>query len=151
MEGESSLLYNIALFIHVVNAVATIGPLFAILIMLGRMKKIEDDLKFDGAIEGLRAMIRTVEIGGHYIVPTGLILVLLGGWSWTTSWIIVTFVFLGACLIVLAKAFKPATGLIGTPEFTRGLFMKKMYRATFVYMGIMAVLLWLMVAKPMFW
>lgn len=129
----------------------TIGPLFAIFVMLGRMKKIEDDVKFYGAIEGLRAMIRTVEIGGHYIVPTGLILVILGDWSWSTSWIIVTLLFLGACLIVLAKAFKPATKLIDTPNFTKPLFMKKMYIATTIYMLIMAVLLWLMVTKPTFW
>lgn len=145
------MLYEIALFIHIINAVVTIGPLFAILVMLGRMKKLEEDSKFEGAIEGLRAMIRTVEIGGHYIVPTGLILVMLGGWSWSTSWIVVTLIFLGACLIVLAKAFKPATKLLGTPAFTRALFIRKMYVATFVYLLIMAVLLWLMVAKPAFW
>lgn len=145
------LLYEIALFIHITNAVVTIGPLFAILVMLGRMKKMEEGMKFDGTIEGLRAMIRTVEIGGHYIVPTGLLLVWLGGWGWTTSWIIVTLVFLGACLIVLAKAFKPATRLIGTAAFTKELFIRNMYVATFLYMLIMGVLLWLMVAKPRFW
>ena len=145
------MLYKVALFIHVVNAIVTIGPLFAILVMIGRMKKMNDDSQFHGGIEGLRAMIRTVEIGGHYIVPTGLILVVLGGWSWTTSWIVVTLIFLGLCLIVLAKAFKPATNLIGSPKFTKELFIQKMYIATIVYMFIMAVLLWLMVAKPIFW
>lgn len=145
------MLYKIALFIHIINAVVTIGPLFTIFIMLGRMKKIQSDKEFTGAIEGLRAMIRTVEIGGHYIVPTGIILVLLGNWSWSTSWLVVTLIFLGVCLIVLAKAFKPATKLIGTTQFTRDLFIRKMYQATVVYTGIMGILLWLMVAKPTFW
>lgn len=147
----NDLLYEIALFVHITNAIATIGPLFAILILLGRMNKIEDEVQFEGSIEGLRAMIRTVEIAGHYIVPTGLLLVILGGWSWSTPWIVVTLVFLGACLIILAKAFKPATKLIGTPAFTKDLFIKKMYIATIVYLLIMGILLWLMVAKPMFW
>lgn len=151
MKERVTLLYEIALFIHITNAIVTIGPLFAIFVLLGRMKKVEEDAKLEGAIEGLRAMIRTVEIGGHYIVPTGLVLVLLGEWNWSTSWIVVTLIFLGACLIVLAKAFKPATKLIGTPQFTKALFIKKMYVATFVYMLIMVVLLWLMVAKPVFW
>ena len=144
-------MYKLALFIHIANAIITIGPLFAIFVMLGRMKNMKDEATFNGAIEGLRAMIRTVELGGHFIVPTGLILVFFGSWAWSTSWIVVTLIVLGVCLIILAKAFKPAMKLISTPAFTPALFIQKMYVATILYTFIMGVMLWLMVMKPTFW
>ena len=145
------MLYKFALFIHILNAIVTIGPLFAIFVFLQRMKSLNDMQQIQGAIEGIRAMIRTVEIGGHFIVPTGLILVLVGDWAWSTSWIVITLIILTICLIILAKAFKPATRLIGTPAFSKEIFISKMYKSTFVYLLIMLIFLWLMVVKPSFW
>lgn len=145
------MIYKLALFVHITNAIVTIGPLFTIFVTLHKMKSLEDKQQIQGTIEGIRSMIRTVEIGGHFIVPTGIIVLLLGGWAWSTSWIVMTLIILAICLIILAKAFKPATRLIGTTAFSKDKFISIMYKSTFVYLLIMLTFLWLMVAKPSFW
>lgn len=73
------MIYKLALFVHITNAIVTIGPLFTIFVTLHKMKSLEDKQQIQGTIEGIRSMIRTVEIGGHFIVPTGIIVLLLGG------------------------------------------------------------------------
>lgn len=144
------MIYKVALFIHVITAIGSIGPLFAIFFMLKRMKGLEEE-KVEGAIEGLLGAIRTVEVSGHWLVPSGIVLILLGPWKFMTSWVLMTIILLAASLLYLAKAFKPAKRLIGTEAFTREFFIALMHKATIWYSVIMLVLLWLMVAKPNFW
>ena len=150
VEVGKAMFYDIVLFIHVLTAIGSIGPLFAMFFMLKRMKNIEES-KLLGVIEGLLGAIRTVEVSGHWLVPSGVVLILLGPWKFTTSWVLATIVLLLLTLIYLAKAFKPAKRLIGTERFTREQFIQSMKKATFFYSLIMLTLLWLMVAKPVLW
>ena len=144
------MIYKMALFLHVLSAVVATGPLFAIFPMLKRMEKVEGVLH-RGMIEGLRGAVRAVSLAGHFIVPTGILLLLFGGWSWKTSWVLATIIMLIASLLFLAKAFKPAWRIAEAEYFNKQLFVRTMRNATIKYILIMLVMLWLMVAKPQLW
>ena len=144
------MIYKIALFLHVLSAVGATGPLFAIFPMLKRMENV-DGLLEQGIIEGLRGAVRAVSLVGHFLVPTGIILLLFGGWSWNTSWVLATIIMLLASLLLLAKAFKPAWYLAEAANFDKRLFIRTMRNATIKYILIMIVMLWLMIAKPQLW
>ena len=144
------MIYKMALFLHVLSAVVATGPLFAIFPMLKRMEKVEGVLH-RGMIEGLRGAVRAVSLAGHFIVPTGILLLLFGGWSWKTSWVLATIIMLVASLLFLAKAFKPAWRIAEAEHFNKQLFIRTMRSATIKYILIMLVMLWLMVAKPQLW
>ena len=144
------VIYKIALFLHIVSAVVAIGPLFAIFPMLKRMENAHGMLEL-GIIEGLRGAVRAVSLAGHFIVPTGIVLLLFGGWSWKTSWVLATIIMLVASLLFLAKAFKPAWRIAEADDFNKLLFIRTMRSATVKYILIMLIMLWLMVAKPQLW
>lgn len=144
------MIYKIALFLHVLSAVVATGPLFAIFPMLKRMENV-DGLLEQGIIEGLRGAVGAVSLAGHFLVPTGIILLLFGGWSWNTSWVLATIIMLLASLLFLAKAFKPAWYLAEAANFDKRLFIRIMRNATIKYILIMIVMLWLMIAKPQLW
>ena len=150
VKGKKRMIYKIALFLHILSAVVAIGPLFAIFPILKRMEKIEGVLE-QGMIEGLRGAVRAVSLAGHFIVPTGIILLLFSGWSWKTSWVLATIIMLIASLLFLAKAFKPAWRIAEEAAFDKRLFIRTMRSATIKYILIMIVMLWLMVAKPQLW
>ena len=150
LKGKKRMIYKIALFLHVLSAVVATGPLFAIFPMLKRMESIEGVLE-QGIIEGLCGAVRAVSLAGHFLVPTGIILLLFGGWSWNTSWVLATIIMLLASLLFLAKAFKPAWYLAEAANFDKRLFIRTMRNATIKYIPIMIVMLWLMIAKPQLW
>ncbi|MFF5995865.1 DUF2269 family protein [Lysinibacillus sp. KU-BSD001] len=144
------MIYKIALFIHILSAVVAIGPLFAIFPMLKRMEQ-ADERVVHGIVEALRGAVRAVSLAGHVVIPSGLVLMWLGGWSWKTSWVLATIVVMLASLLFLAKAFKPAWRIADADGFRRDLFIKTMQIATVKYIAIMLIMLWLMVAKPQLW
>lgn len=150
MKGKSNLIYNMLLFIHILSAVVSIGPLFGVFPILNRMKRAHDS-HILGMIEGLRGLIRAIELAGHVLIPSGLLLIWVGGWSWTTSWVIATILVMFSSLLFLAKAFKPAWHLASAENFSKDQFMTLMKKATIKYIIIMLIMLWLMVAKPNFW
>lgn len=144
------MLYKMIVFIHVVSAVAAIGPLFSIFPILARIEKAKDrDIK--GLIEGLRGVVRAVSLGGHVLIISGIVLLWISGWSWKTSWILATIILLIVSLFFLAKAFKPAWRIAESEHFQKGAFIAVMKRATILYIIIMLMMLWLMVVKPQLW
>ncbi|MEK4228078.1 DUF2269 family protein [Solibacillus sp. FSL H8-0538] len=142
--------YKLFLFIHILSAIISIGPLFGIFPLLNRMKK-TDTSQTEGFILSLQGILKAISNGGRVLVPSGLILIWLGGWSWTTSWVVLTFIIMMCTLLFLARAFKPAMNLVDTTEFTKEKFISMMTTATWKYISLMSILLWLMVAKPHFW
>ena len=150
MKGKKTMIYKIALFLHVLSAVVATGPLFAIFPMLKRMESVEGALE-QGIIEGLRGAVRAVSLAGHFLVPTGIILLLLSGWSWKTSWVLTTIIMLVASLLFLATAFKRAWRIAEAAHLDKHLFIRTMKSATIKYIVIMSIMLWLMVAKPQLW
>lgn len=144
------MLYKLLLFAHVVSAVVATGPLFAIFPLLNRMKN-GADAEALSYINALQGVLRAVAHGGHYIVPTGLLLIYFSGWPWGTSWLIVTYITMTLSLYFMARAFKPAMNFAKSDDFSKDTFIHLVKLATWKYIALMAFFIWLMTSKPNFW
>lgn len=144
------MLYKVIVYIHILSAVVAIGPLFSIFPILKRMEKAkEKDVK--GMVEGLRGVVRAVSLAGHVLVPSGIVLIWLSGWSWKTPWVLATIILLVVSLLFLARAFKPAWRIAEAERFQKEVFIPVMKKAAVLYIAIMLMMLWLMVIKPQLW
>lgn len=144
------LLFKIILYVHVLSAVVSIGPLFALIIIVKQMESAENSA-LEGYVRSFQAGITAVKHAGHVVVPSGILLIWLGGWPWHTSWVILTVVLMVGSIFFLASAFKPTIKTFGTDQFKKAEFITKLRRATWLYILILIIMLWLMVNKPMFW
>ena len=144
------MLYSITLYLHILSAVVATGPLFAIFPLLNRMRKASDD-QLQSYIISLQALLRAVANGGHFLIPTGLVLIWFSGWAWTSSWIVATLVIMLCSLLFMARAFKPSFAYAASEEFTKEHFIHMVKVATWKYIILMGVFLWLMVDKPNLW
>ncbi|MFC7686118.1 hypothetical protein ACFQU5_09220 [Ureibacillus sp. GCM10028918] len=104
-----------------------------------------------GLVQSFQTAITIVKHAGHVLVLSGIILIITSGWSWTTSWVVLTITIMIGSIVFLARAFKPTLKTIGTQEFQKEQFIKKLRKASWQYILILLVMLWLMVAKPVFW
>lgn len=138
------------LYLHILSVIVATGPLFAIFPILKRMKQAQTD-ELSSYITALRGLLRAVANGGHFIVPTGLLLIYFSGWSWTSPWLIVTYVAMGCSLYFMALAFKPAMKFAKSTAFEKDQFIQMMQTATWKYIVLMGFFLWLMIEKPNFW
>lgn len=145
-----NLLYNILLFAHVISAVVATGPLFAILPLLSRMKK-APEAEALSYVDALQGVLRAVAHGGHYVVPTGLVLIHFSGWSWGSSWLIVTYIAMTLSLYFMATAFKPARIYAKSADFSKDTYIHMVKVATWKYIVLMGFFIWLMTSKPNFW
>lgn len=143
-------MHTLFLYIHVVSAVVSIGPLVALIPMLNKMRVAEEE-KMSGFVSAFRISINVVKHAGHVLVISGFVLVAISGWKLTTSWVLLTLALMVASVVFLATAFKPILNTFGTQEFKRELFIKKLRKSTWQYIVILLIMLWLMVAKPMLW
>jgi uncharacterized membrane protein len=144
------LLYTITLYLHILSAIIATGPLFGIFPLLNRMQKAPED-QLQSYVVAIQGVLRAVANGGHVLVPTGLLLIWFGGWSFTSSWILATIAIMLCSLFFMARAFKPSMRFAQSDEFTKERFIKMVKTATYQYILLMGVLLWLMVDKPMLW
>ncbi|MGE5704732.1 MAG: DUF2269 family protein [Clostridia bacterium] len=99
-------MYRLVVFIHVVSALLSLGPFFAFLPSIkkiGNMTKTEMRL----FIDLFRFSVRLSKHAGHVLVASGFLLMWLGGWSWTTSWIALTLLVMIGSLYFFARAFSP--------------------------------------------
>lgn len=144
------MLYTITLYIHILSAIVSMGPLFAISPLLKRMNKAPKE-QIEGYIQSIQSVLRAVANGGHVVVPSGLLLLWLSGWSWKTSWVILTFIVMIVSLFFMARAFKPAMNYAKTDNFEKGKFISMIKTAMWKYIFLMAILLYLMIVKPNFW
>lgn len=138
------------LYIHILSAVASIGPLVSLFPILKRMEKAEGG-ELKGYVQAFRASITVVKHAGHVLVISGAILIGVSAWTWTTSWVVLTIAVMVASIVFLARAFKPTLSTFNTPKFQKEIFIKKLRSATIKYILLLLIMLWLMVAKPNFW
>lgn len=110
-----------------------------------------DACELGGLVQSFQSAITVVKHAGHVLVFSGIILVILSGWTWTTSWVILTIAIMIGSIVFLARAFKPTLKTFGMQDFQKALFIKKLRKATWQYILILLVMMWLMVAKPAFW
>ncbi|MEG0386150.1 MAG: hypothetical protein RR642_15525 [Solibacillus sp.] len=144
------MLYTIILYTHILSAIVSMGPLFAIFPLLKRMNDASAE-QVGGYVQSVQGILRAIANGGHVVVPSGLLLIWFGGWSWTASWVILTMIVMFASLFFMARAFKPSMAYAKSDGFVKETFISMIKTATWKYIFLMGVLLWLMVVKPNFW
>jgi len=144
------LLYAVLLYLHIGGAILSIGPFFVLFPMLPLLREAPAD-RLDSHIRIFRFTVRLAKHAGHVLVAAGLFLVWLRGWSWTTSWIDLTVVIMAGSLYFFARAFSPLLRKLKEPEADRNAIVRRLARATWIYLFLMALMMWFMVAKPVLW
>ena len=144
------MLYTFILYIHIISAIGSVGPLFVLLVLLSRMKKIHAN-EWNGYVQSLQGSIDVVRHAGHLVVISGILLIVFGSWSFTHSWVVLTLILLVASLVFLASAFKPTMQTYGSDTFNKEQFIATLQRNTWIYIMLLLIILGLMVYKPILW
>ncbi|WP_091173413.1 DUF2269 family protein [Paenibacillus sp. 1_12] len=144
------ILYLWLIFIHAVSAMVSIGPFFVLIPMLSKLRTAEGAV-LNSYLDSFHFTVRLSKHTGHVLVASGLLLMWLGGWPWSTPWIAGTFIVLFASLLFMARAFSPTIRKLRQPEHDRKLLVNKLSRALYMYMFVLFVMLWLMIMKPTLW
>jgi len=143
-------LYPWLVFIHAVSAMISIGPFFVLIPMLGKLRKAEEPV-LSSYLDSFQFVVRLSKHSGHVLVVSGLLLLWLGGWPWTTPFILGTWIVLIASLIFMARAFSPTIRRLRQPDHNRVRLVNKLARSLYIYMFVLFVMLWLMIMKPALW
>ena len=144
------MLYTFILYIHIISAIGSVGPLFVLLVLLSRMKKIDAN-EWNGYVQSLQGSIDVVRHAGHLVVISGIFLIVFGSWSFTHSWVVLTLILLVASLVFLASAFKPTMQTYNSDAFNKEQFITILQRNTWIYIMLLLIILGLMVYKPILW
>ncbi|MFJ7970451.1 hypothetical protein [Psychrobacillus sp. NPDC096389] len=143
-------MYSIIIFTHVLSAILSIGPFFVLFPVLNRMK-LQNSEALDSHLEVFQAAIRIVKHAGHVLVVSGILLMWRGNWPWTTSWVIMTIVVMVGSIVFLARAFKPNIRLYQNEMIDLDTLVLKLRRSVWMYIFLLLIMLWFMVAKPILW
>lgn len=145
-----SLFYTIIVYIHVVSAVASVGPLFLLFPIVKRLKSanIGEETML---LSLFKWTIRFVMHSGHVLVVSGVLLLIFGPWPWYTSWVIVTIALMLLSIVFLASGFTAVLKRFAGEPVNRQALLAKLTQTSWLYIGLLLVLLYLMVAKPAFW
>ena len=143
-------LYVALIFIHVSSAVVSIGPLFVLFSVLNKMKHTDPVLE-KAYISIFRSVVRLIKHAGHVLVGSGILLVLLGPWSWFTPWIVTTIALMVISIFFLARAFSPTLIKFEEPLANKQLLVNQLHKSTWIYIILLGMMLALMVIKPDLW
>ncbi|MEG0259664.1 MAG: hypothetical protein RR595_02390 [Lysinibacillus sp.] len=143
-------IYAGLLYIHILSAVLSIGPLFVLLPILKKMRTAQHS-EMTAFLQAFQAGITVVKHAGHVVVPSGILLMWLGGYPWTTSWVVLTILLMLASVVFLARAFKPTISTFNTPAYNQQQFTSLLHRKVWVYIILLLLMLWFMVVKPILW
>lgn len=144
------MLYTFLIYIHIISAIGSVGPLFVLLVLLNRMGKV-DTGEWKGYVQSLQGSIDVVKHAGHAVVLSGILLILLGSWSFVHSWVVLTLILLVASLVFLARAFKPTMQTYGSDSFNKKQFIFTLQKNTWIYITLLLMITALMVFKPIIW
>jgi uncharacterized membrane protein len=143
-------LYEALIFIHVISAVVSIGPLFVLFAVMKRMRGA--DLAVEKAyIAIFRSVVRLIKHAGHVLVGSGVLLVYFGPWPWSTPWIVMTIALMVISIFFLASAFKGTLRKFDNPDLDRHVLIGKLHKSTWTYVTLLVLMLALMVIKPTLW
>lgn len=143
-------LYTVIVYIHVLSAVASVGPLFMLFPIISRIRKAVS--REEATLLSLfKWTIRFVMHSGHVLVVSGVILILIGPWPWYTSWVIVTLGIMMLSIVFLASGFSVVLNRFPKEQENREELLKKLLNTSWRYIGLLLIMLYLMVAKPSFW
>ncbi|WP_019415461.1 DUF2269 family protein [Paenisporosarcina sp. TG20] len=142
--------YLFIVFIHVLSAVVSIGPLFVLFIVLKKMQEADPAME-KAYIAIFRYVVRLIKHAGHVLVGSGILLVYLGPWPWTTPWIVMTIGLMVVSIFFLARGFSSTLKKFNDPTMDRSLLIVKLHKATWIYIILLVLMLALMVIKPTLW
>lgn len=142
--------YVFIIFIHVLSAAMSIGPLFVLFAVLKKMRMA--DSSSERAYIGIfRSVVRLVKHAGHVLVGSGVILVYFGNWAWHTSWIVLTIGLMILSIVFLARGFSVTLKKFDDFEAERVPLIQKLHKATWMYITLLVLMLAFMVIKPTLW
>jgi len=144
-------MYSLFVYIHVVSAMASIGPFFLLFPLLGKMRKAEEQ-ELHHYLPIFRFSVQLSKHAGHVLVGSGVMLLWLSGWAWIySSWVQLTLAVMVGSLYFIARAFSPTLRQLKEPGHDRGSLMDILARSLYLYVILMLIMLWFMVAKPDYW
>ncbi|KKK39741.1 hypothetical protein WQ57_00100 [Mesobacillus campisalis] len=143
-------LYRFIIYLHVLSAIVSIGPFFLLLSIVKKLEAAAEE-KLVSYLEIFRFAVRLSKHAGHVLVGSGVLLVLMGPWTWGTPWIIMTLVILFLSLFFLARAFSPTIRKFEEHGQDRAQLTAKLRRTTWIYIILLSAMLWFMVVKPTLW
>ncbi|SEO82469.1 Predicted integral membrane protein [Paenibacillus sp. OV219] len=142
--------YSLLLYIHILSAIMSIGPFFIFIPVIKRLRSAEV-LEQNAYLNTFRSAIRLAKHSGHLLVVSGLLLVIVGSWAWSTSWIVMTIVLLVGSLLFLARAFSPKIRKFQEPGQDKERITRLLNRAVWIYLALLLIMLAFMVMKPTIW
>ncbi|WP_338754455.1 hypothetical protein [Bacillus sp. FJAT-52991] len=142
--------YQLLIFIHVSSVILSIGPFFVLFPLLKKLRQATDDTE-QACIDVFQSAIRLVKHAGHVLVGSGILLMIVGSWPWTTSWVVMTIVVMISSIFFLARAFTPTLKKFNEPEVNKQQLVDKLYRSVWIYIALLTIMLWFMVVKPVLW
>lgn len=141
--------YNLFVYLHVVSAIVAIGPLFVLMPLIRKLRGAVSE-KESAYLSVIRAIIRMVMHAGHVLVFTGTILLIIGPWPWNTSWILATWAIMLVSVVFLAKGFTSVLKKFHQSAIKHQV-LNRLRSTSWLYIGLLLLILWLMVQKPMLW
>ncbi len=104
-----TIAYKLLLYLHILSAIISIGPFFASIPLVSKLRGAEI-IEQNAYVVIFRYAIRLAKHAGHVLVATGVLLVYVGSWSWKSSWIVITVLILLGSLFFLLAHFLPSCG-----------------------------------------
>ncbi|WP_181909595.1 hypothetical protein [Paenibacillus taihuensis] len=142
--------YSLLLYIHILSVIMSIGPFFVFIPVIKKLRSAEV-LEQHAYLNTFRSAIRLAKHAGHLLVITGILLVIVGSWTWSTSWIIMTIAILVGSLLFLARAFSPKIRKFEEPGQDKERIIRLLNRAVYIYLALLLIMLAFMVMKPTLW
>jgi len=146
----NSGIYGAIVYLHVISAILAIGPLFILMPIIKRLRGVETIVE-EVYLTVVNVIIRLVMHAGHVLVYTGVLLLIFGPWPWYTSWVIVTLAVMLLSGVFLAKGFTIVLRKFKNPDADKNKILNRLNITSWIYIGLLLIMLWLMVQKPMLW
>lgn len=143
-------IYGILVYSHIVSAVLSIGPLFILMPIIRRLRGVDAAIE-QAYLSVIKIIIRIVMHAGHVLVFSGVLLLILGPWPWYTSWVIMTLAVLLLSAVFLSRGFTLVLRKFHDAGVDKNVMLSRLNRTSWTYIGLMLIMLWLMVQKPMIW
>lgn len=145
-----SIGYSLLLYIHILSVIMSIGPFFVFIPVIKKLRSAET-MEQNAYLNTFRSAIRLAKHAGHLLVISGILLVIVGSWTWSTSWIIMTIAILVGSLLFLARAFSPKIRKFAEPGQDKERIIHMLNRAVYIYLTLLLIMLAFMVIKPTLW
>ncbi|MFC5452835.1 DUF2269 family protein [Paenibacillus aestuarii] len=144
------MLHNLLLYVHILSAIVSIGPFFVLLPTAKKLATAEG-AEQEAYLLTFRFAIRLAKHTGHILVVSGILLAVMGSWSWNTPWIVMTVLILLSSLFFLARAFSPKLRKLNEPGQDKQQIVRALQRSIWIYLFLLLMMLWFMVTKPSLW